>query len=166
MTVDLDLDALLVAARRAAAAGAAIVLDAFGDASNVRDEGSRRLGERRRHVERARRSATLLHDAAPELAFFGEETGGDRAADVGWFVDPLDGTANFVHGFPVVGVSVGAGRRRQPGGGRGPGAACSVGVYAARLGGGATCNDATDPRQRPRPGGGDLRHRVPVPGQA
>jgi myo-inositol-1(or 4)-monophosphatase len=25
---------------------------------------------------------------------------------VGWFVDPLDGTANFLHGFPAVGVSV------------------------------------------------------------
>ena len=48
----------------------------------------------------------MLHAAAPELAFFGEETGGDRDAEVGWFVDPLDGTANFVHGFPVVGVSV------------------------------------------------------------
>ena len=48
---------------------------------------------------------SVLHDAAPDLAFFGEETGGERA-DVGWFVDPLDGTANFVHGFPVVGVSV------------------------------------------------------------
>ena len=106
VTIDLDLDGLLVAARRAAAAGAAIVLDAFGGASNVRDEGAGRLGERRRHVERARRSASSLHDAAPELAFFGEETGGERA-DVGWFVDPLDGTANFVHGFPVVGVSVG-----------------------------------------------------------
>ena len=47
----------------------------------------------------------VLHDAAPDLAFFGEEAGGERA-DVGWFVDPLDGTANFVHGLPVVGVSV------------------------------------------------------------
>ena len=52
MTHDLDLDGLLDAARRAAAAGAAIVLDAFGGASNVRDEGTRRLGERRRHRER------------------------------------------------------------------------------------------------------------------
>ncbi len=36
---------------------------------------------------------------------FGEEGGGERG-DVGWFVDPLDGTANFLHGFPAVGVSV------------------------------------------------------------
>ena len=30
-----------------------------------------------------------------------------RRADTGWLVDPLDGTANFVHGFDAVGVSVG-----------------------------------------------------------
>jgi myo-inositol-1(or 4)-monophosphatase len=139
MTVDLDLDALLVAARRAAAAGAAIVLDAFGDASNVRTKGPGDwVSDADTSSERTIRD--LLHDAAPELAFFGEETGGDRAADVGWFVDPLDGTANFVHGFPVVGVSVAlvadgspvVGVVQAPMLGR---------VYAARLGGGATCND-------------------------
>lgn len=46
-----------------------------------------------------------LERAAPGIPFFGEETGGERAAR-GWLVDPLDGTANFLHGFPVVGVSV------------------------------------------------------------
>ena len=139
MSADLDLDALLDAARRAAAAGAAIVLDAFGDASNVRTKGPGDwVSDADTSSERTIRD--LLHDAAPELAFFGEETGGDRAADVGWFVDPLDGTANFVHGFPVVGVSVAlvadgspvVGVVQAPMLGR---------VYAARLGGGATCND-------------------------
>ena len=56
-----------------------------------------------------------LTDAAPEIAFFGEEGGGERG-EVGWFVDPLDGTANFLHGFPMVGVSIGA--RRAAGAGR------------------------------------------------
>jgi myo-inositol-1(or 4)-monophosphatase len=139
VTVDLDLDALLDAARRAAAAGAGIVLDAFGDASNVRAKGPGDwVSDTDTTSEHAIRE--LLHDAAPELAFFGEETGGDRSADVGWFVDPLDGTANFVHGFPVVGVSVALVADGSP----------VVGVvhapmldrvYAARLGGGATCND-------------------------
>ena len=46
-----------------------------------------------------------LEAAAPGIAFFGEEGGGTRG-DLGWVVDPLDGTANFLHGFPVVGVSV------------------------------------------------------------
>jgi myo-inositol-1(or 4)-monophosphatase len=46
-----------------------------------------------------------LARAAPGIAFFGEEGGGTRG-DQWWVVDPLDGTANFLHGFPVVGVSV------------------------------------------------------------
>jgi myo-inositol-1(or 4)-monophosphatase len=150
VTVDLDLDALLAAATRAAAEGAAIVLDAFGGASNVRTKGPGDwVSDADTSSEHAIRD--VLHDAAPELAFFGEELGGDRA-DVGWFVDPLDGTANFVHGFPVVGVSVAlvadgrpvVGVVQAPMLGR---------VYAASLGGGATCNGepirigARDPEQ-------------------
>jgi myo-inositol-1(or 4)-monophosphatase len=134
MTEDLDLDHLLSAARRAAAAGAALVLDAFGGARNVRAKGP---GDWVSDTDTASELAIreVLHDAAPDLAFFGEETGGERA-DVGWFVDPLDGTANFVHGFPVVGVSVGLVADGRP----------VVGVvhapmlgrvYSARLGGGA-----------------------------
>jgi myo-inositol-1(or 4)-monophosphatase len=42
---------------------------------------------------------------APGIAFLGEEGGGSRG-DLWWVVDPLDGTANFLHGFPIVGVSV------------------------------------------------------------
>jgi myo-inositol-1(or 4)-monophosphatase len=48
---------------------------------------------------------SVLAEDAPDLTFFGEEGGGERGR-VGWLVDPLDGTANFLHRFPVVGVSV------------------------------------------------------------
>ena len=135
MTVDLDLDSLLTAARRAAAAGAAIVLDAFGRASNVRTKGPGDwVSDADTSSERAIQE--ILHEAAPDLAFFGEETGGERA-DVGWFVDPLDGTANFVHGFPMVGVSIALVAAGEPVVGvvRAP----MLGhVFAARKGGGAT----------------------------
>ena len=47
-----------------------------------------------------------LERDAPGIPFFGEESGGTKG-DLWWVVDPLDGTANFLHGFPVVGVSVG-----------------------------------------------------------
>jgi len=138
LTIDLDLDALLDAAGRAATAGAAIVLEGFGGgANNVRAKGPGDcVSDADTGSEHAIRA--VLHDAAPELAFFGEESGGERA-DVGWFVDPLDGTANFVHGFPVVGVSVALVADGRP----------VVGVihapmlgrvYSARLGGGAFCD--------------------------
>ena len=100
----LDLDALLAAAVDAARAGGAIVREAFGAAENVREKGPGDLvSDADLASERAVRD--VLARAAPDIAFFGEEGGGERA-EVGWFVDPLDGTANFVHGFPVVGVSI------------------------------------------------------------
>ena len=43
----------------------------------------------------------------------GEEAGGERA-DTEWLVDPLDGTANFVHGFDAVGVSIGLVHEGRP----------------------------------------------------
>lgn len=45
---------------------------------------------------------------APGVPLLGEE-GGERggAADVGrWLVDPIDGTTNFAHGFPIFSVSI------------------------------------------------------------
>ncbi len=44
------------------------------------------------------------------FACVGEEAGGERAADPDdptWYVDPLDGTTNFVHGHPFYCVSIG-----------------------------------------------------------
>ena len=46
----------------------------------------------------------------PEASFITEEgtTGQDPDPDaLNWIIDPLDGTANFVHGLPIYCVSVG-----------------------------------------------------------
>jgi myo-inositol-1(or 4)-monophosphatase len=47
----------------------------------------------------------VLADETPAIPVLGEESGG-RTAERYWLVDPLDGTTNFLHAFPVVGVSV------------------------------------------------------------
>jgi len=100
----LDLAALTRAADAAARAGGEIVVAGFDDPTNVREKSA---GDWVSDVDTAseRAVAAVLAEAAPEIAFFGEESGGERAA-LGWICDPLDGTANFLHGFPVVGVSV------------------------------------------------------------
>lgn len=36
----------------------------------------------------------------PDIAFVGEERGGDKDAERFWLVDPIDGTAHFVRGIP------------------------------------------------------------------
>jgi myo-inositol-1(or 4)-monophosphatase len=50
-----------------------------------------------------------LHAAYPDHAILAEEgTGRDRNADAEhvWIIDPLDGTTNFLHGFPQYCVSI------------------------------------------------------------
>lgn len=50
-----------------------------------------------------------LDDGA--AAFWGEETGRPIIATPGqleWIIDPIDGTSNFVHGFPMFSISIAA----------------------------------------------------------
>jgi myo-inositol-1(or 4)-monophosphatase len=49
--------------------------------------------------------AQVLLAGEPGIPMIGEEGGGVTSARY-WLVDPLDGTTNFVHGFPIVGVSI------------------------------------------------------------
>lgn len=49
----------------------------------------------------------------------GEEQGlTDSGSEYRWYVDPLDGTTNFAHGYPVFCVSMALERRPGPGGAR------------------------------------------------
>ncbi|RUM20429.1 myo-inositol-1-monophosphatase [Rhizobium vallis] len=47
-----------------------------------------------------------LTDMLPEDAAMGEEMGGE-GSDAFWSIDPIDGTANFLRGTPLWGVSLG-----------------------------------------------------------
>lgn len=63
-------------------------------------------------TEADRRSEALiverLHKHFPGHAVVGEEGGGQRIdSDYCWYVDPLDGTTNFAHGFPIFCVTLG-----------------------------------------------------------
>ncbi|MDE2304217.1 MAG: inositol monophosphatase [Gammaproteobacteria bacterium] len=42
----------------------------------------------------------------PDHAFLGEESGRSGDGEYVWIIDPLDGTTNFLHGFPVFAVSI------------------------------------------------------------
>ncbi len=58
-------------------------------------------------VDRAAEAAAIavLHDAEPSIDVLAEERGGE-VTDRMWVIDPLDGTTNFLRGFPEVGVSI------------------------------------------------------------
>ena len=131
---------ILEVAVRAARAGGEVLLDGLA--------GELEIEHKDGHVDLVtsadRRSQdavfAVIRDAFPGHALLGEEgTAGDPEADGLWIVDPLDGTTNYVHGWPLFSVSI-----AHRAGGR---LVCGVvldpwrdELYTATAGGGATCN--------------------------
>ncbi|MCX7086668.1 MAG: inositol-1-monophosphatase [Methylococcales bacterium] len=48
----------------------------------------------------------IIRAAFPEHGFLAEESGTHTGNDFIWVIDPLDGTTNFLHGFPQYAVSI------------------------------------------------------------
>ena len=59
-------------------------------------------------VDRAaeREIIEIIRHHYPEHALLAEESGAHGRSDTRWIIDPLDGTTNFLHGFPVYAVSI------------------------------------------------------------
>ena len=86
----------------------------------------------------------LIGERFPDHAVLGEEGGARGASEAAyrWIIDPLDGTSNYVHGFPYFAVSVAvehegrllAGAIFDPN---------RAELFSAALGCGATLNDAS-----------------------
>lgn len=84
----------------------------------------------------------------PEHHIMAEETGGDgMLGGYTWVIDPLDGTTNFIHGFPFVAVSIAVCQEKKP----------ILGLvldpirnelFSAKKGGGAWLNGTLLPRGR------------------
>ena len=47
-----------------------------------------------------------IHKAYPSHAVLAEERGHEGESEYQWVIDPLDGTTNFLHGFPQFAVSI------------------------------------------------------------
>lgn len=64
---------------------------------------------------------SIIRNAYPDHGILAEESGMSQSAngiknaqgqdEFVWIIDPLDGTTNFIHGFPQFGVSIGLQRR-------------------------------------------------------
>ncbi len=60
-------------------------------------------------ADRAAEKAVIdcIHKHYPEHAILAEESGASGESDTVWIIDPLDGTTNYLHSFPVFAVSIG-----------------------------------------------------------
>lgn len=59
---------------------------------------------------------SILQDEFPDDHILAEESAGEVTLPEGriWLIDPIDGTTNFAHGFPVYCVSIGLWENRKP----------------------------------------------------
>ena len=59
-------------------------------------------------VDRAAEQAIIriIRRAYPDHAILAEESGSREGSEFEWIIDPLDGTTNFLHGFPQYAVSI------------------------------------------------------------
>ena len=55
----------------------------------------------------------VIHKAYPSHAILAEESGASGDGEFVWIIDPLDGTTNFLHGFPQFAVSIGVRHRGE-----------------------------------------------------
>ena len=102
---------LNIAVRAARRAGSIINRAALGgEALEVK---SKKVNDYVTQVDRAAEEAIIdiVRKAYPEHGFLAEESGtaGGNAAgatEYRWIIDPLDGTTNFIHGFPQYCVSI------------------------------------------------------------
>ncbi len=102
----LNLDVLLDTAVQAAIVGSRVLLENFGKLKPSEVE-TKAVNDFVTRVDRESEETirAFLRSQYPDLPFLGEEEGGEEA-EVFWLVDPLDGTTNYIHGFPFFSVSV------------------------------------------------------------
>ncbi len=93
-------------ARTAGAATVAMRPDAIGT-TTTKSSDTDPVTEADRHAEQMITEGIL--GVRPDDAIVGEEGAGiDGTSGVSWYVDPIDGTANYVYGIPIYAVSIAA----------------------------------------------------------
>jgi myo-inositol-1(or 4)-monophosphatase len=102
---------LNIGVRAARKAGSIINRASLDGGLNIR---AKRANDFVTQVDQAAEQAIIdiVKNAYPDHGFLAEESGASAGkADYVWIIDPLDGTTNFIHGFPQYCVSIGVQHR-------------------------------------------------------
>ena len=136
-----QLQIFLDVATEAALAAGAILQDNYRNLKQIEEKG--RPGDLVTEADKQAEAAILkvLNRHVPHHQILAEESGklGQADSEYLWAIDPLDGTTNYAHGYPMSAVSIGLSIQKSP----------QVGVvynpfrdelFRAAKGLGATCN--------------------------
>jgi myo-inositol-1(or 4)-monophosphatase len=104
MQGDRSLQIMLRAARRA---GAIVRRHYLSDSLEVEKKTSAGDLVSIADLEAEKEILSIIRRAFPDASIVAEESGGSHESGMAFYVDPLDGTLNFVHGIPFFNVSIG-----------------------------------------------------------
>ena len=110
-----DIQNFLTVATQAAEAGGKVLQSFWGKLENVQEKTPGNLVTEA-DTASERMVLDILKTAFPEHRILAEESGasGEITSSYVWAVDPLDGTTNYAHHFPVFSVSIGLLFEGQP----------------------------------------------------
>jgi myo-inositol-1(or 4)-monophosphatase len=96
-------------ASEAALAAGVILQDCWGNLENIDEKG--RIGDLVTEADKKSEAEILqiFNRHLPDHQILAEESGkvGSTNSEYLWAIDPLDGTTNYAHGYPVAAVSIG-----------------------------------------------------------
>ncbi len=105
----MDLKLYLEVATSAALIAGEIIIQYWGNLKNIEEKGA--AGDLVTEADKLSETAILniIKKQFPEHLILAEESGhfGNNKSRYLWAIDPLDGTTNYAHGYPVVAVSIG-----------------------------------------------------------
>lgn len=109
MPTTTQLQIWLEIATEAALAGGAVLMSFWGKLEEIQEKG--RSGDLVTEADKAAEDAILsvIQRHLPDHAILAEESGklGQQGSQYLWAIDPLDGTTNYAHQYPVFAVSIG-----------------------------------------------------------
>jgi myo-inositol-1(or 4)-monophosphatase len=98
---------ILETALDAARLGGAVLMQHIGGPLEIREKGRRADLVTMADAASERAVIERLRADFPRASFLAEESGLEQqAAEERWIVDPLDGTTNYAHGYPIFCVSI------------------------------------------------------------
>jgi myo-inositol-1(or 4)-monophosphatase len=107
LIVNLSMQPMLNIAIRAARSAGDLILRSSDNVSRLTVE-QKGKNDYASEVDRMaeREIINIIKAAYPDHAILAEESGEHKGNDFVWVIDPLDGTTNFLHGFPQYAVSI------------------------------------------------------------
>ncbi len=103
-----ETDEILETSKKAAKVGAEILSQGFGRL-NQKQIALKGMGDYVTEIDRSSEEAIIkvIKGKFPDHVIHAEESGREnRESKYCWLIDPLDGTANYVQGIPIFGISI------------------------------------------------------------